>query len=378
MTVLVLDADLDEPGIHALVIGVGAYPYLKGGSKKPRFECSMGQLDAPPKSAEAFSQWLKSGLKLDGKELRRLDVLAGPAYEVIDHQGQEVLTDAPTLANVKKAAIDWKTYANSNEDNVAILFFCGHGLSVGDDEALLLEGFGDLSQGDHLNEAFNPSALLTGMQSCRASLQIYFFDACRNEEPKAANAATGLAGVTGLLRALPSDAKSGKDQAVFRSTHLGMQAYSTNGKASRFTEALIEAMSGAGSTDDENGWSVEPVSLQSGVNWLINLDPEVTEQWMTMEVPARRITLHQLPGGPIVPVMITCKPDGVLSDCVLEHTNDAGVKTSRNPPNDEPWHQNLPFGIYEFRAYDQAGTTEKGLIKRQPHPPKAVIAIKCE
>lgn len=378
MTVLVLDADLSQPGVHALVIGVGRYPFLKGGGSLPTYPTMMGQLDAAPKSALAFSDWVRTKLHIANKPLRRLDVLASPCYPVIDHQGLNVTIDAPTLQNVAQAVRDWKQHADANEDNVTVLYFCGHGLSVGEDEALLLEGFGDMATGDHLQEAFSPSGLITGMQSCKATLQVFFFDACRNQDRQVADSTTGLANVNGILRAKPSDAKSEKDQVIFRSTQAGMAAYATDGQASRFTEAFVQAMLGAGATDDDAGdWVVEPLSLQLGLNWLMDLDPEKSRQWIRVDAPARRLTIHSLQHAPIVPVKVTCKPLDALGKCVLEHSGTSGKPVRRMPPENQPWHLMLPLGFYDFHAYDQGAKVKLGSNTQQARPPKVVVAIDC-
>ena len=49
---LVLDDQSPEPGTHVLLIAVGDYPHLKGGSAPKQFELhmGMGQLSSPPHS----------------------------------------------------------------------------------------------------------------------------------------------------------------------------------------------------------------------------------------------------------------------------------------------------------------------------------------
>jgi len=56
---LLLDKS-SKPGTHAVVIGIGRYPWLVGGKAKPRFAQNdgMAQLTSPPASARAFATWL--------------------------------------------------------------------------------------------------------------------------------------------------------------------------------------------------------------------------------------------------------------------------------------------------------------------------------
>ncbi len=58
---LIYNTEIDGPATHAIVIGVGDYPHLLGGSGEmlPRNKCEyMGQLTSPPHSARKFADWL--------------------------------------------------------------------------------------------------------------------------------------------------------------------------------------------------------------------------------------------------------------------------------------------------------------------------------
>ncbi len=60
MTVLV-DDESQEQGAHVLLVGVGDYPFLKGGSapeeKLFKQNMGMGQLSSRPKSIEELATW---------------------------------------------------------------------------------------------------------------------------------------------------------------------------------------------------------------------------------------------------------------------------------------------------------------------------------
>ena len=59
---LVHDVAVAGPATHALVIGVGDYPHLNGGSeKRTEQHDGMEQLTSPPISARLFASWLMSG-----------------------------------------------------------------------------------------------------------------------------------------------------------------------------------------------------------------------------------------------------------------------------------------------------------------------------
>jgi hypothetical protein len=236
-----------------------------------------------------------------------------------------------------------------------------------------------MSGGDHLAESFSPSGLVTGMQSCSAKVQIFVFDACRNVVRAAADGTTGLENIPALLRALPSEARSDKLQAVIKSTHLGAAAYGLKNDSSRFTTAFIQAMRGAAATQASDGtWVVDTTSLRAGVDWFMNMNPDASEQWIDIATPSPRFRMHWLSGAPVVPVMVTCNPAGVLEKSVLEHKDVYGKGDKRAPPVAEPWHVMLPMADYEFRAYEVKSESELGMAKWQPQPPKAVVSIPCK
>jgi hypothetical protein len=55
---LIHNVAVDGPATHALVIGVGAYPHLIGGTGRTKYNDGMGQLTSPPISARLFASWL--------------------------------------------------------------------------------------------------------------------------------------------------------------------------------------------------------------------------------------------------------------------------------------------------------------------------------
>jgi hypothetical protein len=60
---LVHEEAVAEPATHAIVVGVGAYPHLNGGTGvlTPDHD-GMGQLSSPPVSAHMFAAWLIESL----------------------------------------------------------------------------------------------------------------------------------------------------------------------------------------------------------------------------------------------------------------------------------------------------------------------------
>ncbi len=71
MTQLFFDSGRVGPGTHALVIGVGGYPHLDGGTgtliEDPLQYGNLGQLTSPPRSALAFANSLYESVHANWK-----------------------------------------------------------------------------------------------------------------------------------------------------------------------------------------------------------------------------------------------------------------------------------------------------------------------
>src|SRR5438552_18240348 len=98
---LLLDKS-SKPGTHAVVIGIGRYPWLVGGKAKPRFAQNdgMAQLTSPPASPRAFATWLLA--TYDNSEAP----LASPALLLSAAKDQRLMT------GIKNVELQPATFAN--------------------------------------------------------------------------------------------------------------------------------------------------------------------------------------------------------------------------------------------------------------------------
>ena len=139
-----------------------------------------------------------------------------------------------------------------------VFFFSGHGVSKGYATSLLMEDFGKI-QNNPLEHAISFRELYEGMDTCQSRWQCYFIDACRKASPSLItryNNFTGhpiIPGSAFLAEIAPRTAP------IFYATIPGISAYGRTGLPSVFTDALIQALKGAGSNDlDEEGkWKVD-------------------------------------------------------------------------------------------------------------------------
>src|SRR5437773_1039482 len=111
MTAKVYDKKCAGPATHAIVIGVGHYPYLRGGKGKTKFANAGGldQLKSPPESARSIARWLIEDYQHPTKPLGTVSLLISDVksqtFEFeIGGNGKKTQADVPVadMDNVSK------------------------------------------------------------------------------------------------------------------------------------------------------------------------------------------------------------------------------------------------------------------------------------
>jgi hypothetical protein len=135
----------DGPRTHVLGIGVGGYRHLDGGPSPmgdPLLHGGVTQLSSPPLSALALRDRLvATNPDAWRAPLGSVDLLVSPHPEHPWPDGAGVKLEEPTMSNIKIAFDAWKKRCDSDSGNVAILYFCGHGLEK-DEQYVLASDFG--------------------------------------------------------------------------------------------------------------------------------------------------------------------------------------------------------------------------------------------
>jgi hypothetical protein len=147
-------SDPKAVGTHVFIIGVGEYRSLIGGKGKV-LEKTMGlkQLSSPPVSAEALASWFlgrqglshaQVGFHHPGAPLATMEMLLSPPQPYTQPGGSEVLIDTASNYNIAQGFDRWVERAAANDNNIAVFYFCGHGV-MGTDAYLLPSILGELS-----------------------------------------------------------------------------------------------------------------------------------------------------------------------------------------------------------------------------------------
>ena len=367
-----------KPGTHALVIGIGRYPWLVGGKGKPRFAQNdgMAQLTSPPASARAFATWLLETYDNPKAPLASLDLLLSDAKDQkFKAATGTVEVEAATFDNVSKAIKAWAKRSTREED-ILVFFFSGHGISAAVQTTLLCEDYGsdDLAP---LTHAIDFNKLHIGLDRRPARRQCFFVDACRVATSNILETfnSFGQAVVDPLAQHNPK----ARQAPVFHSTLAGQLAYGRKGKTSYFTEAVLRAFRGPASDNNLDGltWWVQTDALLRALPPLLQRVVEDQEQ-VLQQAPGTDISnfpLHRLKERPAsIPVDVSCSPDHRTAKAVLSYSG-AG-KTLKRKPSPKVWQLDLDEGRYTFQA--QVATPKaQGLVADEAiRPPYRNIRIK--
>src|SRR5579864_3225933 len=167
---LVHDAHLPDAQAqtHALVIGVGDYPHLPGGSQAQiapaRQSYGLQSLDSPAWSAVEFAAWLTAHLQNRRAPLGTVDLLvSAPPGAPAQLQG----FDVPTMAGITTAFNAWEARCHKRADNVAVFYFCGHGFQR-EVMMLLPADFGNPAVGVVWNNIIDFTSTQIGLIDCMA------------------------------------------------------------------------------------------------------------------------------------------------------------------------------------------------------------------
>jgi hypothetical protein len=353
---LLLDRSEATPQTHVLAIGVGTYRHLRGG-EDPLLADDIdlvGRLESPRPSAIAFTTWVMTKLRNPRAQLGSVELLVSPSAD-----GTTIPVDRPTIAAIKTAADDWVERCNQHPDNVAMFFFCGHGLGNVVTTLLLPEDFG-ASPRRPLERAIDFDLTYEAMgRCCKARTQCFFIDACRGRpellrELQGSNAAPL---VEPRVRS-----RLAVNAPILYSTSEGASAWALRGgQPTRYTRDLIRSLDGLGSYQLGSRWEVNTEGLRTAMLSLGSMPPDDG-------VPAQRVeaggicghpggsrlrggaTLHVTDSPPLVPLAVTSLPEEALSYAALSLTP---FPAGEDPlvvraPAQGPWRVDVPASHYQL------------------------------
>jgi hypothetical protein len=351
---LVHEAAVAGPATHAVVIGVGAYPHLNGGSKKLSDQHDgMEQLTSPPISARMFTSWLMSEFNHPTKALASVALLLSeatpaPFVDPKDPAKSFVVAEANST-NVRLAVQHLFKRGDENVDNLLIFYFCGHGIAAGTDTALLLTDYGanDLNV---LEGAIDFRRLRLGMGRSKASEQCFFIDACRASTDTLIEA-IGHAGQVVIGGGPRESGLPPRRAPVFYATMNGFKAFALPGQPTIFTDALLKALRDLAADDEMGDWRVSTNKIQTAVEHVAaRQSMEMKKQQVPTADDIANIHINFLAAPPQALVYVKSNPPEALAAASLTYQPAGGAALPAPPAgrNDKEWVLQLPSGSYDF------------------------------
>jgi hypothetical protein len=257
--------------LHALIVGVSAYPHLPGGDgQRAENDYGMSQLTASAASAKAIHDWLAEAGD-------RLSVPLGSARLLLSPSPLELERD-PGLAEARpatresliEAAIEWREACAEDPGNVALFYFAGHGVERTRSDAVLLSSDFGAVGGNPLLNAVDVNNLFGGMAPTArrprmATTQLWLVDSCRVFPKEFDNFETLRATEVFEVDLADLDRRSAP---VYLGSHPGGPAFAVTGERTLFSEALLESLNCSGGRKLEGSrdkWIVTAGSLHAGM-----------------------------------------------------------------------------------------------------------------
>lgn len=365
MTTLFEQMPASGPGVHVLVIGIGRYPHLIGGetAKLANKPLGLKQLSSPPLSAAKMLEWCLAptlnpnaiGLQNSDCPLASVEALISSTTPVAFVTPTGTMGPEPaTLERIDAAFALWLDRMQSNENNIGLFYFCGHGIMVAD-HYLLAEDFGK-SKNRPWERAFDISNTIRAVEREVKGSVFFLIDACRMI---ALDVAVTLGANPMALKAVDLRKEVvRRSLSVIRAAGEGELAFALDNKVSRFTEALYTALAGhcgvkaAGAAT----WDVDGETLANAVRRLLENGNKSAKrrQVSSQEISGASVALTKSTIVPNVAVELDLSPEDKRKVAMISLTSAKGVKHPHDGAQGV-FRIALPRGFYTVEAEAKSG-----------------------
>jgi hypothetical protein len=334
----------------------------------------MGQLTSPPVTAIKLCQkFLEFQQKnMWAVPLGSVRMLISAPEGVAIPAG--ISSGTPTMDNIITHFRAWFESCNRHEDNIAIFYYCGHGLDKGD-HFLLASDFNDYPA-DPWNKMFSFDQTRAGFHACKANTQLFFADSCRILTEGMKDLQLNIPGLR-----TPSY-KSGEclyDMTV-KSAAKNRKAYGRKMEASHFAGALINGMSGqCASRNEDQEWVIETNVLGPNIKEIMRSDPATSN--IPVQCPCMlgdSKAILKLFFVPEIPLTVSCRPDAALAQAAFDCSNSSGSVAGRLAPEAKPWRVTLKPGGYTIAASFSDRSFPNRAIETLVIPPFKNEKINCQ
>ena len=252
------------------------------------------------------------------------------------------------MSSIREAFKRWFARCNERETNVALFYFCGHGVQKGIKTGLVTASFFRSDPLALVNDVIDFEAFQSGMEACLARRQLFVIDACRTTPAALANH-TGALGLT-LVTYDPAQAttQAARDNPILFAAARGTASHALKNSTSYFTGALIRVLRGAG-CEPSSMAQVMSTNVAKAINDVLDGEyhPGRRPQDARLGGESSGFVVHE-PRNPVVPVRIGCDP-ATDNATALFSLDGQGLSWQR-PPEDPDWYVDLAPASYRVTA----------------------------
>lgn len=348
----------NTPGTHVLVIGVGSYLHLVGGDDDLVDDpMGLAQLQSPPVSAAAVVRWFmgrqlappdSAGYRNPNVPLASIEVAVSPGS--IDLPGTPAkAVDLADMAGIEKCFDSWRKRCVANPNNIAVFYFCGHGVMTAN-QYLLAADFGG---GNPWTRAFDVTNTVRALEREIAGPMYFFIDSCR-QIPRALAMQLGANPLPIRSVDLGKPVINGSRLVLYAAGE-GKQAFAQVGQVSRYTASLLQALSGYSGRKRPGSqeWEVTGEDLARSVRCLLEAGNRAGAPSQVVEQDLNSPTVLHVDSSPArVIVGLDLKPDAARPGHKVFLQKQGGASNEADAASC-PWRTEVPRGFYNVGARDQ-------------------------
>jgi hypothetical protein len=314
VAVLITVPGINAPAVtHAFVVGVSHYPFADGPEATADGESfGITNLTGAAKSASDIAAWLLNEYRNPDAPLASVRVLLSPTdgEELDERVARELAGPSPaTRDSVVSEFDEFRQACRENPDNIAFVYFAGHGIQLNKRGAVvLLHDFGVMGKGNKLYGSIDVAGCRDAMdETGNAHHQIWFSDACR-QFPEIARKFETLAG------AYTADEGVGQVDAspLFLASSSRESAFGAVGGTTILSDALLEALradAAVGPTNDCDDWHVSTTALIRTLQGKVDaILAGREEQTIDITGRVREMVAHRFAKPPHVDIVVNLLP----------------------------------------------------------------------
>lgn len=378
------DGVRDRARTHVFIIGVGSYEF-GAGPKQSEIAGGLAQLTSPTISARAVADWFQSEFRNPGCPLGTVTVLLSEAVKapVAGQDGRLVDVPEATLANVRTAMLSWRSIIQCHPDNMIVFYFCGHGISLGQKAALLLNDFGDPAAS--YDAAIELDELTGTLKNAAAAKQLFLIDCCRSKADEIYSNETRVG--SRVLSIVPNSNHNGvrRRQCVIFPTIDGEQAFGVPGQVSVFTTCFLDAVRFAAFDDKTGPWVSTSLLILNAIDELVSyrLPAEKRNKAVPTSLDAMGFEFNEIEAPTKTRSIVTIDDRASWSEARLMANDVSGTKPSQtfDVPNNHTyrcWTMDLEFGEWEFSGKLAVEPPRLSVMRRYLTRPMVFVRLGVE